>query len=106
MASQNPPATVAVGGYNEARLIYSAPEFVNGETPDTERRTVHLGLDLWSKAETPIHAPLAGKVVFLYVYRKHEDGQDSSVSRATLDQFVERALALNDAGAPAPAASP
>ena len=50
--------------------------------------------------------PLAGKVVFLYVYRKHEDGQDSSVSRATLDQFVERALALNDAGAPAPAASP
>ncbi|MCW1970951.1 MAG: aminotransferase class III-fold pyridoxal phosphate-dependent enzyme [Anaerolineae bacterium] len=63
MASQNPPATVAVGGYDEARLIYSAPEFVNGETPDTERRTVHLGLDLWSKAETPIHAPLAGKVV-------------------------------------------
>ncbi len=50
--------------------------------------------------------PLGGKVVFLYVYRKHEDGQDSSVSRATLDQFVERALALNDAGAPAPAASP
>ena len=56
-------ATVAVGGYNEARLIYSAPEFANGETPDTERRTMHLGLDLWTKAGTPIHAPLAGRVV-------------------------------------------
>ena len=50
--------------------------------------------------------PLAGKVVFLYVYRKHEDGGDSSISRATLDHFVERAIALNQASAVAPAASP
>jgi hypothetical protein len=50
--------------------------------------------------------PLAGKVVFLYAYRKHGEGQDSSMSRATLDHFVERAIALNQAPAAAPAASP
>jgi hypothetical protein len=50
--------------------------------------------------------PLAGKVVFLYVYRQHGEGEDSSAARAALDHFVERAIALNDAGAAAPAASP
>jgi 4-aminobutyrate aminotransferase-like enzyme/Ser/Thr protein kinase RdoA (MazF antagonist) len=56
-------ATVAVGGYDEARLIYSAPEFTSGEDKSAERRTVHLGLDLWASAGTPLYAPLAGKVV-------------------------------------------
>ena len=50
--------------------------------------------------------PLAGKVVFLYVYRKHEDGEDSSISRATLNHFVERAIALNQAPAATPVATP
>lgn len=50
--------------------------------------------------------PLARKVVFLYVFRKHGDGEDSSLSRATLDDFVARAIALNQAPAAAPAASP
>ena len=50
--------------------------------------------------------PLAGKVVFLYVYRQHGEGEDSSASRTVLDHFVERAIALNKTDASAPAASP
>ncbi|GAA5000273.1 hypothetical protein FNZ56_10840 [Pseudoluteimonas lycopersici] len=50
--------------------------------------------------------PLAGKVVFLYVYRQHADGEDSSISRTALDHFAERAIALNQAGAAAPATAP
>lgn len=55
-------ATVGVGRYDEPRLIYSAPEFATGESITSERRTVHLGLDLFVEAGEPIFAPLAGWV--------------------------------------------
>jgi murein DD-endopeptidase MepM/ murein hydrolase activator NlpD len=53
-------ATVAAGGYNEARTIYKRSE--NFNTTETDERFIHLGLDLWTKANTPIFAPLAGKI--------------------------------------------
>ena len=56
------PDAVAVGGYGEARLIYTAPEFATGDDPANERRTVHLGTDVWTRAGSPVHAPLAGRV--------------------------------------------
>jgi len=56
------PDAIAVGGYGEARLIYTTPEFATGEDPSAERRTVHLGTDLWARAGTPLHAPRAGRV--------------------------------------------
>ncbi|MEZ4718145.1 MAG: aminotransferase class III-fold pyridoxal phosphate-dependent enzyme [Caldilineaceae bacterium] len=56
-------ATVALGRYCEARLAYTAPQFAAESAELPERRTVHLGLDLFAAAGTPIHAPLAGEVV-------------------------------------------
>ncbi len=53
---------VAIGGYGEARLIYTAPEFASSDDPSVERRTVHLGTDVWTHAGTAVHAPLAGRV--------------------------------------------
>lgn len=53
---------VAIGRYNEARSLYSAPVFGDESQPTAERRTVHLGLDLFAAAGTQIHAPLAGTV--------------------------------------------
>ncbi|MEN9934505.1 MAG: hypothetical protein RLZZ387_1084 [Chloroflexota bacterium] len=55
-------AAVGFGGYDEARMIYAAPEFVPGEHPTDERRTVHLGVDLWLEVGAPVYAPLAGTV--------------------------------------------
>ena len=51
---------VAIGGYNEARTIYKRSE--NFNTTETDERFIHLGLDLWTNANTPVFAPLAGKV--------------------------------------------
>ncbi|MFN7943409.1 MAG: aminotransferase class III-fold pyridoxal phosphate-dependent enzyme [Thermoanaerobaculia bacterium] len=51
-------ATVGVGGYDEARLIYSWPNEPAGNEP----RTIHIGLDLSLPAGTSLHAPLAGVV--------------------------------------------
>jgi Ser/Thr protein kinase RdoA (MazF antagonist) len=54
--------SVGIGRYNEPRLIYTAPMFATGETLASERRTIHLGLDLFAVADTAVYAPLAGQV--------------------------------------------
>lgn len=53
-------ATVGVGGYGENRVLYRRSAHFNatGEEP----RSVHLGLDLWADAGTPVFAPLTGFV--------------------------------------------
>ncbi len=52
-------AAVGVGRYDEARLVYTAEQFGENEA---ERRTVHLGLDLFQEAGSPVFAPLEGTV--------------------------------------------
>ncbi len=53
---------VAVGRYNEPRLLYVAPEFALGPRLTDERRTIHIGLDLFAVAGTPVFAPLPGVI--------------------------------------------
>jgi 4-aminobutyrate aminotransferase-like enzyme/Ser/Thr protein kinase RdoA (MazF antagonist) len=56
-------AEVAFGGYAEARMVYAAPAFADAIAAPGERRTVHLGIDLFAPAGTPVFAPLEGVVV-------------------------------------------
>ncbi len=53
---------VAVGRYDEPRLLYVTPAFAAGDGTLAEHRTIHLGLDLFAEAGTPVHAPLDGEV--------------------------------------------
>jgi 4-aminobutyrate aminotransferase-like enzyme/Ser/Thr protein kinase RdoA (MazF antagonist) len=55
-------ALVGVGRYNEARLLYTSPLFGASENPTHERRTIHLGIDLFAAPGTSVHAPLGGVV--------------------------------------------
>jgi hypothetical protein len=50
------PDAIGVGGYGEARLLYTTPEFAPADAAD-EARTVHLGVDVWTVAGTPLHTP-------------------------------------------------
>lgn len=50
---------IAIGRYNEARPIYLGDMFA---VSVHERRTVHIGLDLFDHAGTPLFAPLDGCV--------------------------------------------
>jgi murein DD-endopeptidase MepM/ murein hydrolase activator NlpD len=52
-------ATVGIGGYLENRTIYRrSPHFDD----TTEARSLHLGVDVWVPAGTPVATPLAGVV--------------------------------------------
>jgi 4-aminobutyrate aminotransferase-like enzyme/Ser/Thr protein kinase RdoA (MazF antagonist) len=59
----NADARVGIGQYNEARYLYSAPAFQTADGPTDERRTVHLGMDVFVGAGTAVHAPLDGRLV-------------------------------------------
>ena len=50
-------ASVGIGRYGEPRLLYSSPLFAGDE-----RRTIHLGVDLFAPVGTAVHAPLDGTV--------------------------------------------
>jgi len=55
-------AAVGIGRYDEARYFYTTPAFSTGDKPSHEYRTIHLGMDLFVPPNTPIYAPLDGKV--------------------------------------------
>jgi 4-aminobutyrate aminotransferase-like enzyme len=52
-------ASVGIGRYNEARLLYTSDVF---KSKEGERRTIHIGMDLFMKAGSPVFAPLDGVI--------------------------------------------
>ena len=55
-------AHAGIGRYNEARQVYTADQFVMDFDEMPERRTIHLGLDVFLPAESLVYAPLEGTV--------------------------------------------
>ena len=51
-------AAFGFGGYNENRTLYSRSKLFAGG----QARTLHLGVDIWGAAGTPVHAPIGGMV--------------------------------------------
>lgn len=52
-----------LGSYGEKRSVYATDQFADSASP--ERRTHHLGIDVFAPAMTPVYAPLPGKVAFV-----------------------------------------
>ncbi|WP_298296502.1 peptidoglycan DD-metalloendopeptidase family protein [Hydrotalea sp.] len=55
---QKANARYGIGGYLEYRSIYARSRVFDG----TEPRRIHLGIDVWGEAGTPVMAPIAGTV--------------------------------------------
>ena len=55
-------AAVGVGRYDEARRWYDSDAFATQAGDGVERRTVHLGIDLFAEPGTPVRAPFAATV--------------------------------------------
>ncbi|MGH9444492.1 MAG: aminotransferase class III-fold pyridoxal phosphate-dependent enzyme [Terriglobia bacterium] len=59
---QQANAAVGVGRYDEPRLLYTSALFGDSPNPTDERRTVHLGIDLFVAAGSNVRAPFDGIV--------------------------------------------
>jgi murein DD-endopeptidase MepM/ murein hydrolase activator NlpD len=55
-------AQIAFGGYLETRGIYQRSSYFNQQTDLKDERNIHLGVDLWIKAGTSVHAAFEGKI--------------------------------------------
>lgn len=53
-------ADFGLGLYGENRSVYATAQFADTASP--ERRTVHLGVDVFAPAGTPVYAPFDGRV--------------------------------------------
>ena len=114
---------VAVGRYDEARGIYLSRAFGSGGRATDERRTVHLGIDLFVEPGATVHAPLPGLVHALannaapqdygpLVILRHETGDaapfytlyghltEDTLAGLAVGQRVEAGQAIARVGAP------
>lgn len=57
------PTKLIAGGYLEPRPLYTSSEYDKEGNSGPESRTVHLGVDFWLAAGTPVHALFDGTVV-------------------------------------------
>lgn len=53
---------IAYGGYLEKRNLYQQNLFTQQSENALEQRNIHLGIDFWTKAATPVFAPIGGVV--------------------------------------------
>ncbi|MBK7477066.1 MAG: aminotransferase class III-fold pyridoxal phosphate-dependent enzyme [Haliscomenobacter sp.] len=60
MAEKN--AAVALGNYDEIRPLYTSDGFTTTGNQGPQWRSVHIGLDVFMPAGTPVFAPLPGKI--------------------------------------------
>jgi 4-aminobutyrate aminotransferase-like enzyme/Ser/Thr protein kinase RdoA (MazF antagonist) len=58
-AEKLPDDGIAIGRYREVRAVYETDDFA---TPFGERRTLHLGIDIFVPAGAVIYSPLAGVI--------------------------------------------
>jgi hypothetical protein len=75
-----------IGGYMEHRTIYTGiPLFDNG---NDEPRFLHLGVDIWALADTPVYSPLKGKVHSFNDNKNHGDYGPTIVLEHELDGLM------------------
>ena len=54
--------TFGIGGYGENRTVYSRSRVFDPEKPGDEPRRLHLGVDIWGPAKTPVYAFQGGRI--------------------------------------------
>ena len=80
---------MAIGRYDEPRLLYTAPAFALGDRPTDEHRTIHIGLDLFAEAGTPVYVPFDGVVHACHDNASFLDYGPMIIVRHLTDEGVE-----------------
>lgn len=68
---QQTGARYGIGRYGEDRTVYQSAAFASPASP--ERRTMHMGLDVFVDADEPLYTPIAGTVHTLHNNAFHLD---------------------------------
>lgn len=82
-------ATYGIGGYNEHRTVYSRSNVFNAPG---EPRRLHLGVDIWGLAGTPVYAPLGGVVHSFAFNNNFGDYGATIILQHQLDGFTFHTL--------------
>ena len=53
---------LGIGGYNEHRTVYNRSHLFDASQPGEEPRRLHIGVDIWGPAGTPVYAFMGGMV--------------------------------------------
>jgi murein DD-endopeptidase MepM/ murein hydrolase activator NlpD len=78
-----------IGGYAEHRTIYArSAHFDTGEEP----RRLHLGIDIWGPAGTPVFAPLNGEIHSFRFNDLHGDYGATIILQHQLEEFTFHTL--------------
>lgn len=89
-------AKYGVGGYNEDRILYKRSAHFNGE----ERRSIHLGIDIWGPAGSKVYIPIGGTVHSFAFNNNFGDYGATIILQHQLDTIVFHTLyghvSLND----------
>lgn len=59
-------ALFGIGGYGEVRPFYSTDAYRVEGNSGAQWRTVHLGIDVWATAGTPVYSPIAGTIFSVF----------------------------------------
>ncbi len=93
---KNAGALYGIGGYNEYRNFYSRSEMFNGSEP----RRLHIGIDIWGEAGTPVFAFLGGMIHSFAFNNNYADYGATLIILHQLDGFAFYSLyghlSLND----------
>ncbi len=81
-------AEVGLGRYNEARPFYSGDLFAVPTDEFPERRTIHLGVDIFLPPGTPVLAPLDGLIHSFQNNSAHHDYGPTIILEHTVDHLT------------------
>ena len=66
-------AEIGIGRYDEPRPVYSTTNYLRNANDGPEWRTIHIGMDVFMPAGTPLFAPFDGEVI-----SSHDDELEKS----------------------------
>lgn len=77
-----------VGGYGEARPVYTTDAYKIPRNNGFEHRTMHLGVDFWTHAHTPICAIEDGEVYACHNNNQHKDYGPTIILKHTVSELT------------------